>query len=158
MPLPPEPYAPRHIAHLDTWHSESHATKIYTIHCDSDNAGPILSDSVIASVRVAVDAVLAEQAADPRSHGLGFCIAHVGEEAVWLLVDWWISGGIVCQRMLSAPLADPGRFMPVMAPALACVWELVVTAHERDAWVRHMLTARPDAQAYLDDILAAGRY
>ena len=46
----------------------------------------------------------------------------------------------------------------VTAPALACVWELAVTGHERNAWIRHMLTARPDAAAYLDDVLPAGRY
>lgn len=158
MPLPPEPYFPRRIAHLDTWRDAGHATKVYGIHRDPDWAGPILSDAVAASVRATVRAVLDEQASDARSHGLGFCIAHVGEEAVWLLVDWWSSGGILCQRMLSAPLADPSRFTPVTTPALACVWELVVTAHERDAWVRHMLTAEPDAQGYLKEVLSGGQY
>lgn len=109
-------------------------------------------------MRNAVQDVLAEDACDERSHGLGFCIAHVGEEAVWLLVDWWISGGIACQRMLSAPLANPTHFTPVSTPALACVWELVITAHERNAWVRHMLTATPAAHAYLEDVLPAGQY
>lgn len=48
--------------------------------------------------------------------------------------------------------------MTASLPPLACVWELVVTAHERDAWVRHMLTARPDAPTYLADALPQGRY
>lgn len=158
MAPPPEPYVPRHIAHIDTWRNAGYAVKIYGIHHDLYLAGPILSDAVVASVRTAVYAVLDEHSTDARGHGLGFCIVHVGQEAVWLLVDWWISGGIVCQRMLSAPLTQPDIFTPVSAPALACVWELVVTAHERNAWVRHMLTAKPDARAYLDDTLPAGRY
>ena len=158
MTLPPEPYAPRRIAPLGTWSEAGHAIKAYGIHRDPDLAGPILTDAVTASVRAAVRGVLHEHAGGPRSHGLGYCIAHVGEEAVWLLVDWWISGGIVCQRMLSAPLAQPETFTPVSAPALACVWELAVVGHERDAWVRHMLTRRPDPEGYLQDALPAGRY
>ncbi|AZS77027.1 hypothetical protein ELS24_00430 [Achromobacter spanius] len=55
--------------------------------------------------------------------------------------------------------AFPDQFLTTnAATALACVWELVVTTHERNAWVRHMLTAQPDARAYLADVLPAGRY
>ncbi|EHK64266.1 hypothetical protein [Achromobacter arsenitoxydans] len=158
MPLSPEPYSPRRIAHIATWRDGAQATKVYGIHRDPDHAGPILCDTAMASARAAVQAVLAEHAGGERSHGLGFCIAHVGEEAVWLLVDWWMSGGIVCQRMLSAPLAQPDHFSPVSAPALACVWELTVIAHERDAWVRHMLADEPNARGYLEDVLPAGLY
>ncbi|WMD19131.1 hypothetical protein RAS12_21230 [Achromobacter seleniivolatilans] len=158
MALPPEPYLPRRIAPIDTWRVAGHAIKVYGIHRDPNLAGPIFSDTVATSVRAAVQDVLDEHAGDERSHGLGFCIVHVGEEAVWLLVDWWMSGGIVCQRMLSAPLAQPDSFSLVNTPALACVWELVITAHERNAWVRHMLTAHPDANAYLADVLPPGQY
>lgn len=158
MTLAPEPYLPRRIAHLDTWHTAGHAIKTYGIHRDPNRAAPILSDEDMAVVRATVQNMLTEHASDDRSHGLGFCIVHIGEEAVWLLLDWWIAGGIVCQRMLSAPLAQPTQFAPVSTPALACVWELAVIAHERDAWVRHMLTARPDAPAYLNDVLPAGTY
>ena len=36
---------------------------------------------------------------------------------------------------------------------IACVWDLSVIAHEREAWIRHML-AKPsgvDAEGYLGD-------
>ncbi|WYX29301.1 hypothetical protein WJ976_28555 [Achromobacter denitrificans] len=158
MPLPPEPYVPRRIACLDTWRDAAHTIKAYAIQRDPDPAAPMLSAEVARAARDAAAAVLRDHAAGERSHGLGFCIVHVGEEAVWLLVDWWLSGGIVCQRMLSAPLDDPRRFEPVQAPALACVWELAVTAHERDAWVRHMLRAGPSPEAWLADVLPAGSY
>lgn len=158
MILAPEPYFPRRIAHIDTWYAAGHAIKTYGIHSDPNWASPILSDAIIDSVRAVMQNVLAQHACDNRSHGLGFCIVHIGEEAVWLLLDWWISGGIVCQRMLSAPLAQPTMFTPVSTPALACVWELAVIAHERDAWVRHMLTTSPDSPAYLNDILPACTY
>lgn len=158
MDLAPEPYLPRRIAHLEHWRGAGHEIKIYGIHRDVTSTAPMLADDTLAAVRTATRDVLEACARDTRSHGLGFCIVHVGEEAVWLLVDWWTSGGILCQRMLSAPLAQPGVFKPVSAPALACVWELVVTAHERNAWVRHMLTTIPNPSAYGDDVLPAGSY
>lgn len=155
---PPEPYFPRRYAHLDTWSEAGHTIKVYGIHYDPDRTGPIVSSAVADAARTAVNAVLKEHAHDEDSHDLGFCIVHVGQDAVWLLVDWWITGGIACQRLLSAPLAQPDAFTPASIPALACVWELVVIAHERNAWVRHMLTAEPDARGYLEDVLPAGRY
>lgn len=132
MPLqPPEPYLPRRIAPLGVWQDDERALKAYAIQRDPDPAVPMLADTVAAAARDAALRVRREQAG-PRDHDLGYVIAHVGEEAVWLLVDWWISGGIVCQRMLSAPLGRPTQFEPVRAPALACVWELAVIAHERE--------------------------
>ena len=77
---------------------------------------------------------------------------------MWLLVDWWRAGGIVCQKLLSAPLSSQADFKTVQAPFLACVWELAVIGHERDAWVRNMMRAAPDAQGYLADRLAPGEY
>lgn len=158
MTHPPEPYLARRIAPIATWREAGHAIKVYGIHRDPDLDGPMLSDEVAASARAAMRAVLQKEAAHERSHDLGFGIVHVGEEAVWLLLDWWMTGGIVCQRMLSAPLAQPDAFTPATEPALACVWELAVIAHERNAWVRHMLTPEPDARAYLSDVLPAGQY
>ena len=158
MPLqPPEPYLPRRIAPLGLWKDETRTLKAYAIQRDPDAAVPMLADEVATAACAASLNVLRAQAG-PRDHDLGYTIVHVGEEAVWLLVDWWISGGIVCQRMLSAPLARPTQFEPVTAPALACVWELAVIAHERDAWVRHMLRDAPMASGYLNDVLETGRY
>jgi len=156
--LPAEPYAPRRIAALAPWHGPTHTLKVYAIQRDPDPAVPMLTAAQADAARAAALDALERHAGGERDHGLGFAIVHVGEEAVWLLVDWWISGGIVCQRMLSAPLSRPGVFAPVQAPALACVWELVVTAHEREAWVRHMLCAAPDPAAWLADRLADGAY
>ena len=42
-------------------------------------------------------------------------------------------------------------------PWIGCVWELPPLLHERDAWVRHMLTPdAPDLDAYLADSLPEG--
>ena len=42
-------------------------------------------------------------------------------------------------------------------PWIGCVWELPPIAHERDAWVRHMLVPdQPDLSAYLADFMPDG--
>jgi len=82
MILASEPYLPRRIARIDTWHTAGHTIKTYGIHRDLDRALPYLSDAVDASVRAVVRDVLAENTGDKRNHRLGFCIVHIGDEAV----------------------------------------------------------------------------
>jgi hypothetical protein len=93
---------------------------------------------------------------DDASHG--FAMLHHGEEAMWLLVDWWVED-ILHQRLFCAPLEDVGNFQ-VGPPnhELACVWELPVIAHERDAWVKHTMVdpASPDYDAYIKDTFSIG--
>ncbi|WP_246302358.1 hypothetical protein [Achromobacter anxifer] len=156
--VPAEPYAPRRMAFIDHWREDGLAIKAYAIQRNPDPAVALLSDEVVAAARRTAMTGLQDSARDPRATGLGFCIVHVGEEAVWLLVDWWISGGILCQRMYSAPLGQPEQFQPVQGPFIACVWELEVTAHERRAWMRHVLREDPDTAAYLADVMPAGSY
>ena len=146
------------MAFIDQWREDGLAIKAYAIQRNPDPAVALLSDEVAAAARRTSMTVLQDSARDSRATGLGFCIVHVGEEAVWLLVDWWISGGILCQRMYSAPLDQPKQFQPVQGPFIACVWELEVTAHERGAWMRHVLRDDPDSAAYLADVMAAGSY
>lgn len=154
----PETYRPRHFAYIDRWDECGHTFKVYVIDCGLDPVARPPADSVLTSARLSVRKLLGETESKNPIERLGYCIVHMGQDAVWLLVDWWVSGGIVCQRMLSAPLTQPDLFTATNASALACVWELVVIAHERDAWVRHVMTAQPDYQAYLQDTLPAGRY
>ncbi len=88
--------------------------------------------------------------------GLGFVVVHHGAESVWLLLDRW-EGDIVNQHTWSAGLDDPSAFTPVPPGGpTACVWELVVHSHERDALVRHILDPLdgPDADAYLGNVAA----
>lgn len=87
----------------------------------------------------------------PNVFGAGFVIAHQGQHAEWILVDWWIQGGILCQRLFSRPLGSNKPIEAAPAPLTACVWELPVLNHERDAWVQHVLAdpANPRLDRYL---------
>ena len=70
-------------------------------------------------------------------------------------MDWWAHTDICCQLLAHAP-SDTAAFTAVERPLLACVWEAVVLAAERDAWVATMLTERPAPEAYLSRWLSEG--
>jgi len=108
---------------------------------------------VLSDARKHAAGVVPEADVDPA---LGFVIVHHGQQAVWLLTALW-RVDILYQRTFWAPLSDPARFEEVpMGGPTAWVWELVVHAHERDAFVAHVLSgAGPDGVAgYLADAVS----
>ena len=75
-----------------------------------------------------------------RDAGVAHLTVHLGTAGVWLLLDWWSEGDILMHRHFHALFDDPTRFTDVAPHHLGpCVWELAVHAHERDAWLRHVL-------------------
>ena len=80
---------------------------------------------------------------------------HHGAESVWVLADLW-AGDIISQHTFQAALDDPASFARVPAGGpTACVFELTVHAHERDAFVRHVLNPAdgPEITNYLGDVV-----
>ncbi|WP_432133884.1 MULTISPECIES: hypothetical protein [unclassified Streptomyces] len=66
-------------------------------------------------------------------------------------------GAAAGQPVLGCPDRDPTHFVPVDRPWIGCVWELPPIQHERDAWVRHLLSPDiPDLHSYLTDSLPEG--
>lgn len=85
----------------------------------------------------------------------GFLTLHVGEEAVWLLVDIWASD-ILRHFLFSAPIDAPTEFSAAPTDGtMACVWEMQVLWHERQAWVKHVMAKpeAPDFDGYMNDSL-----
>lgn len=86
--------------------------------------------------------------------GYGFLTVHFGD-CIWLLVDVW-KGDILCHFVFQSDYSDSSKFMAGPADGTtACVWELQVTHHERDAWVRHVMCQpdQPNFDAYVSDCL-----
>ncbi|MFD2238858.1 hypothetical protein [Aureimonas populi] len=121
--------------------------KCYAIRATSEALDPAVLDA--AAARVAAE--------PPPAGSLGFVILHRGEEAVWLLLHWWLPGGMLAERLWSASLGEPGAFQPVDRPSMACVWELVPIAFERDAYVRTMMNGGRDRD-YLACVMPDGSY
>ena len=151
-----QPYKPRRVEPLDLWRPNGLAIKPYTIARDGADAPSL---ALIGTARRIAETEIPKAAAyDTGHHGLGFAILHEGEEAIWLLLHWWAHGDICCRALFRA---DSGtlEFEDVSKRSLmACVWELRVIDHERQAWVNAMLTHTPDAETYLKDKLPAGLY
>ena len=88
-----------------------------------------------------------------------------GDNAAYLNAYSWVWDNVLhlraaaaAQPALGCPDADPTHFMVIEdRPWIGCVWELPPIAHERDAWVRHMLLPdKPDLDAYLADFMPDG--
>jgi hypothetical protein len=161
MPKPlsaPEPYAPRRMGSIGQWQIAGFAIKAHAIQRDPAFSPGLLAADVAQAAKQQTEAALDAARGEDGNYSLGFCIVHAGAEANWLLVHWWKGGGILCQKLFRAPLTAPCEFAPVASSLMACVWELVVINHERDAWVRHMLQPRPAPDGYLADEMPAGAF
>ena len=88
-----------------------------------------------------------------NSRACGFVIVHFGTEAVWLLVDCWVND-ILHHYLFFAELSSLTQFKERTEDrSMACVWELAVITHERNAWVQHVMgEGDPDYQAYFADV------
>lgn len=130
--------------------------KLYSIRRDER----VIPSGWLDRVRAHVAKHLHPEAEKEGDHyDLGFAVVHAGEQGVWLLMHWWAHADICCQRMVSARLESApvmSDFSPVERPFHACVWEAVVINHEYRAWVGSMLTADPDPDRYLRDVLPDG--
>ena len=143
------PYRPRHTRLTEVRSVNDWKLKIYQITLDGE---PISSEIVEAAMKC-----VEERSIWPTTleHQYGFVILHQGHEAVWVLNHVWVND-ILRQFVFFASNDDPTRFDVCLMPGgNACVWDLEVTKHERDAWVKHVMTNPPMAQfdEYLNESL-----
>ncbi len=123
--------------------------KVYEITLEGRAVEPAIVDAALAFF--SANAVWP----DDQTDRYGFAMLHVGEHAVWALLHVW-SNDILRQFIYCAPLDEPQKFQQSPLPGFnSCVWELEVTRHERDAWVRHVMQTpqSPRFEQYLHDSL-----
>lgn len=126
---------------------------------EANPADPVMEATIgVARRRIAT---AAERLAGTPHLDAGFAILHRGEESLWLLLHWWLEGGIATEILWQAELtelADPDgdvEFMPAQPLLMACVWELGIIDFERRAWVETVMSGKPTAD-YLARILPRG--
>ena len=118
-------------------------------------------------IEQAAYAILPELLPDPDgTPPATFVVVHRsrGDNAAYLNAYSWVWDNVLhfraaaaAQPQLGCPDADPTHFVVLDRPWIGCVWELPPIAHERDAWVRHMLLPdKPDLCAYLADSMPDG--
>ncbi|MFD7980096.1 hypothetical protein [Streptomyces sp. NPDC059071] len=73
------------------------------------------------------------------SLGLAVLIVHAGGDGDYVLVHSWIEGHMSDLAIWTGPAGRPEELRPGRAGLAPCVWEAAVLAHEREAFVRHVL-------------------
>ena len=148
----PEVYAPRHCRSHEPIATGAARFKFVTIEKDRGSL-----DTDAARAAVADYARACPHIWTGSDRALGHIIVHAGEDAIWLLAQWWTPGAILRGLIARAPLHFMD-FAPADASLQGCVWELAVIAHERAAWIRHMMCAEPDIHGFLADRFPGGMY
>ncbi|HEX3816115.1 MAG TPA: hypothetical protein VHX59_25030 [Mycobacteriales bacterium] len=103
---------------------------------------------------------------DEETLPVTFTVLHRGSGGMYLNAYSWVWGNVIhCrtsasgdQPFLGSSDPDLRVFTEIAKPLIGCVWELPPLAHERSAWVRHILSPdQPDLAAYLTDVLPDGK-
>jgi hypothetical protein len=113
----------------------------------------------VAAAHRQAAAILPDRPDMVGAFGVGFLVIHDGQESgrCTALVDWWMHPDELYQRAFAAPAGDPRALAPLTTAAIGGVSELAITAHEGQAWLRHVI-ANPagwDIEAYLADVFHA---
>lgn len=82
--------------------------------------------------------------------GLGFVIFHQARSGPYLILAWWDNENELPVRVF---LADAAGWRSAAAHESFCVWDLRVPWHEREAYIRTMLSGASDDSAYLADVI-----
>lgn len=139
-------YRPRHVTPLLPWRADGWLIKPYVVTA----AGRSWDDLMVSD---------AEQTAlqQFRFHsalgglGLGVAILHLGEGGAYLVAHSWAQDyGSRVTVLTGVDVADLRLAANGVSP---CVWELEVLAHERAAYVTHILAGGVDTESWLDDVL-----
>ncbi|MEO1041402.1 MAG: hypothetical protein AAFX52_03855 [Pseudomonadota bacterium] len=151
------PYQSRVFTAHDLWRINDLALKVYMI---KKRETQVSTETIQCTAeQYAHDHLPVLREKEGSDHGLGYAILHLGELCNWLLIHWWAHQDIALGTLASADDLFNARFVSRDHQRFhACVWEHVVIDHERNAWVENMMTADPNAEAYLNDRLKNGVY
>lgn len=149
-----EPYQERPIRPLGTWEPEGWRLKVYGIAYEAKRPSDDLVKWAkrVASRRLPVPAVTEDR------YGVGFLGVHAGRGENLVFLDWWAAENELHHHVWTGPAADPTVLSRASeGAAVACVWDLAVLSHEREAWIEHVLDNPdgPDLEAYMADRLDA---
>lgn len=151
------PYAPRYFRFHDIWDVDGLRVKFYSITQARDIQPAEVTLTAAHDYSAKTLSMLRRE--EGPDHGLGYAMVHFGEMSNWLLVHWWAHQDIALRLLASTDDQVSPRFVSRDHHRFhACVWEHVVIDHERNAWVRHVMSTPSQPENYLTDWLADGTY
>lgn len=147
-----QPYRERRIHPLGVRTVGPLRMKMYWI----SSSGRPPSDALLSAADLAVEERVRSSAERTNHYGVGFVGIHEGATGSFVFVDWWADENELHHHVYTAQLHGPSELKYATPSGLsACVWDLNLIAHERDAWVSHVLAKprAPDMDGYLEDQL-----
>lgn len=149
-----EEYSKRPMRFLDLWAFDDWTLKAYGI---TYGNRPLSQNLVDAAYLVTRDR-LSASAHETMHYGVGFVGIHQGKTGNFVFVDWWADENELHHHVYVSTSTQPAALEYKTPFGLAaCVWDLFLIGHERDAWVKHVLmqSKMPDLQGYLNARLCA---
>ena len=140
------PYSARPIRFAGAIEHRGWRLKRYDIHIEGDPIDPDVYEQGCAYAL----ASLPDPAETDRRPGVGFVICHQGSTVDYLILNWWDNENELFQRVCIRSRPE-GRWEPGEGRGSFCVWDAQVIWHEREAYVRSVLSDSPDLDAYLQE-------
>lgn len=148
MFIPFEPYHKRPIRFLEAWKVGGWRLKVYSLAYQR----PLARSEVIEYAKARLWEHLLVAAQDKAHYQVGFLCINDGRGAVFAFVDFWADENELYHHVFAAPKKD-WRKLEYLTPTglIACVWDVALIAHERQAWVKAVLDnpGGPDLEQYL---------
>lgn len=150
-----ESYHERRIRILQTAELGGQLTKVYAIEAPGRNVDAAAS---VHALRLAALQLAADRSTGAL--GLACVLLHAGGDGDYVLVHSWVEGYMSRLAVFNGPMDSPHELRPASSGLAPCVWEAAVLAHEREAFVRHVLagsgTVAARAEAWSADVLVSG--
>ncbi|MEO0471262.1 MAG: hypothetical protein AAF206_16655 [Bacteroidota bacterium] len=143
------PYKTRFIAFRGLERLKNWQLKLYTISTQPQFSAYEAMQTILTQVPS-----MLRQAED--HYDLAFLIVHEGSDGVWSILNWWTGMEMLQTHTRFTPFDQADQFQTIpQSGSMACTWEHAVIAHEKDAWLRHILKQpqQPDFNAYRQDVL-----
>jgi len=143
-------YEDRPIRSHPAWIAGKWQFKIYSI-VHPSNTPP--SEAEWEGAKRLVERAIAPYQSAEEETGTGYIIYHKGFDSNYFVVSWWARENMLRMFPYASTLMNPGQFTLVRDGLNICVWDMLIHSHERDAWVKHVLSVPqdPDLKGYVDD-------
>jgi hypothetical protein len=146
-------YQLRTMARLGIWEKEDWGIKAYGIQFRETKADePLIARELVESAKNHVFSLLPFTREEGEFYKTGFVVLHEGEQANWLLFQWWTHNDVWCQLLSYSTESDPLNFKLSTRPVRACVYETAIIWYEQTSWIKNVLNGNADRRAYLEDM------
>ena len=147
-----EPYKDRSIRFIEYWNIGDWRLKVYGI----SYKGEYPNQQLIDSSRIIAKNRLEESANLTNHYNVGFVGIHEGKTGNFVFIDWWADENELHHHVYVSS-SENSELFEYLTPAglTACVWDLLLINHERNAWVAHILESgsTENIKAYLNTTL-----